>query len=99
MVSVAGTMEQTSHNTSVVATATEEMTITISEIADYSERDRSISGDDINQMKVASDMMNELESSVEAISAVTDAITEISSQTDLLALNATIRTIHLQIRP
>ena len=87
---VATTMEETTSNTNMVAAAVEEMAATINEIAQNSEKARSISEAAVNQATAASGKMADLGRAANAISAVTETITEISEQTNLLALNATI---------
>lgn len=87
---VAVTMEETTHNTGMVAAAVEEMAATINEIAQNSEKARSISESAVKQANAASTKMSDLGQAANAISAVTETITEISEQTNLLALNATI---------
>ncbi len=90
MQNVATTMESTTHSTSMVAAAVEEMAATINEIAQNSEKARSISEAAVSQASAASIKMTDLGKAANAISAVTETITEISEQTNLLALNATI---------
>ena len=87
---VASTMEETTSNTGMVAAAVEEMAATINEIAQNSEKARSISESAVQQAAAASVKMADLGKAANAISAVTETITEISEQTNLLALNATI---------
>jgi methyl-accepting chemotaxis protein len=87
---VASTMEETTSNTGMVAAAVEEMAATINEIAQNSEKARSISESAVQQAAAASIKMADLGKAANAISAVTETITEISEQTNLLALNATI---------
>lgn len=87
---VASTMEETTSNTNMVAAAVEEMAATINEIAQNSEKARSISEAAVHQATAASEKMADLGRAANAISAVTETITEISEQTNLLALNATI---------
>jgi chromosome segregation ATPase len=90
VVSVAAGMEQTSTNLSSVASATEQMTATIGEIAGNSEKARRITEDATRQAARISEQMNQLGAAAQQIGKVTETITEISSQTNLLALNATI---------
>ena len=68
----------------------EEMSATINEITENSERARSISEDAVKQSTETSEQMAELKQSAIEISKVTETIHEISEQTNLLALNATI---------
>ncbi len=90
MSTIASTMEETTNNTTMVAAAVEEMAATINEIAQNSEKARSVSEGAVTQATSASVKVNELGEAANAISAVTETITEISEQTNLLALNATI---------
>ncbi len=83
---MSGTME----NTTMVAAATEEMTATINEIAENSEKARGISVDAVRQASTATGKMAELMKAAQLIGQVTETITDISDQTNLLALNATI---------
>ncbi len=87
---VAVAMEETTGNTAMMATAVEEMAATINEIAQNSEKARSISDGAVHQASSASEKIVNLGKAANAISAVTETITEISEQTNLLALNATI---------
>ena len=87
---VATAMEETTSNTGMVAAAVEEMAATINEIAQNSEKARSISEAAVSQASAATTKMADLGKAANAISAVTETITEISEQTNLLALNATI---------
>jgi methyl-accepting chemotaxis protein len=73
-----------------VASATEEMTATIGEIAGNSEKARRITEEATRQAARISEQMNHLGQAAQEIGKVTETITEISSQTNLLALNATI---------
>ncbi len=90
MGSVAATMEQAATNINMMATATEEMTSTIAEIADNAEKARGISDSAVAQARDTSDRMKDLGTAAKDISMVTDTIAGISEQTNLLALNATI---------
>jgi len=83
---MSGTME----NTAMVAAATEEMTSTIKEIAENSEKARGISVDAVRQASTTNEKMAELMKAAQIIGQVTETINDISDQTNLLALNATI---------
>jgi methyl-accepting chemotaxis protein len=87
---VAAAMDESATNTNMVATASEEMSATINEIAQNAETASSISGEAVNQSKIAAEQMAQLGQAAQAIGKVTETITEISEQTNLLALNATI---------
>ncbi len=90
LTAVVATMEQNTENTNIVATASEEMNSTISEISRNSDQAKQISEQAVDQMQGARAKMYRLGDSAESISTVTDAIAGISEQTNLLALNATI---------
>ncbi len=84
-------MEQTTTNLAHVASATDEMTSTISEIAQNSEKARRITEEEaILRQRVLPGKSISWGWSRAEIGKVTESITEISSQTNLLALNATI---------
>lgn len=82
--------EQSQNNIGAVSTATEEMTSTVSEIAQSAEQARSVAGDAVFTVDIASKEVDELENAAKQISKVTETIVEIAEQTKLLALNATI---------
>ncbi|MCP4116242.1 MAG: methyl-accepting chemotaxis protein [Desulfobacteraceae bacterium] len=90
MNSVAAAMEQASANIAMVAAATEEMTSTIHEIAQNSEKSRTISQEAVASSESASEKMDRLGIAADDIGKVTETISDISEQTNLLALNATI---------
>ena len=77
-------------NLSSVASATEEMSATIGEIAASSQKARAISAEATAQAQSISTLMRQLGQATRDIGKVTETITDISSQTNLLALNATI---------
>ena len=83
-------MEQTTTNLAHVASATNQMTLTIGEIAQNSEKARRITGAATEQINRITDQIDRLSLAAEEIGKVTGTITEISAQTNLLALNATI---------
>jgi methyl-accepting chemotaxis protein len=74
----------------MVATATEQMTASVSEIAQNSEKARKITGTAVTKAQETSKKVGALGNAAQAIGKVTEVITEISEQTNLLALNATI---------
>jgi methyl-accepting chemotaxis protein len=74
----------------MVASAAEEMSATIAEIAQNSEMAHTISEEAVGKAKSTSAKINDLHIAAQAINKVTETITEISEQTNLLALNATI---------
>jgi len=83
-------MEQTTTNVNLVAVAIEQMTGSINEIAQNSEKGTTISKDAVLKVKNASDRVGALGKEALAINNVTETINQISEQTNLLALNATI---------
>ncbi len=90
MNSVSAASEQATANVSTVAEAVAGTTETIKQIAQHSQKARTIADSAVVQADNASAKMNALGSAADAISKVTEVITEISEQTNLLALNATI---------
>lgn len=87
---VASSMEQTSASLSSVTDSTNEMTMTISDIASNSEKARAISMQADSKAKGLSESVQKFEQAAQEIGQITSTITKISSQTNLLALNATI---------
>ncbi|MCP4117987.1 MAG: methyl-accepting chemotaxis protein [Desulfobacteraceae bacterium] len=90
MTDVSAAMSQSSAGTGMIASATEEMTATISEIADNSGRAREISTHAASKANGVAQRVEELTTAARGIGVVTETISEISEQTNLLALNATI---------
>jgi len=90
MNNVSGAMEDAAGNVGMVATAIQEMTSTITEIEENSEKARTITGQAVTQAANASSQVATLGIAAQEIGKVVEAITEISNQVDLLALNATI---------
>ncbi len=90
MNSVADVCEQAATNVNLVATAFGEMTTTVGEIANNSDKARTITEAAVAKSDRASTKVGELGRAANEISNVTEVITEISEQTNLLALNATI---------
>lgn len=90
MHSVSAAMEEASINMNTVATATDQMSATIQEIAHNSERAKSTTANAVVMAQQTSERVNALGQAATEISEVTTTITAISSQTNLLALNATI---------
>ena len=88
--SVSAAMEQSSSNIQMVATAAEEMSATVREIAQNTDRARTVAASAVEQSRLASEKMSVLGESATKIGRVTQMINEISEQTNLLALNATI---------
>jgi archaellum component FlaC len=75
---------------STVASATEEMTATINDIARNTGQAAEITAEAVNQAQSTTNLVEVLGRTALDISKVTETITEISEQTNLLALNATI---------
>ncbi|MCG8633248.1 MAG: methyl-accepting chemotaxis protein [Desulfobacterales bacterium] len=80
----------TSVNTNMVASASEEMTATITEIAKNTERAHTITTQGLERVSSSTEKITILSDSARNIGQVSQVITEISEQTNLLALNATI---------
>lgn len=90
MNSVAAAVDQTTTNIRLVATASEEMYSTISEIAKNMENARKITQEAVTISNTVTQSMDKLGQAAKQITNITDTISEISEQTNLLALNATI---------
>jgi methyl-accepting chemotaxis protein len=88
--SIAAAMEQSSVNLSTAASATDEMTATINDIARNTNHAAEITAEAVNQAQSVTSLVEVLGNAALDISKVTETITEISEQTNLLALNATI---------
>lgn len=83
MTSVSAAMEQSSNNVSMVATATEEISSTVKEIAQHTEG-KSISDQAVYQSQQSLEKMNALGKSADNIGRVTQMINDISAQTDII---------------
>lgn len=83
-------MAEAEFNVNTIATASEEMSATIAEIARNTEQAQTITYDAVNKTRQASDKINALGRAAEEIGKVVENITDISEQVNLLALNATI---------
>lgn len=90
MTTVASAIEESQISVSSIAAASEQMSATITEIAENTERCRSIANDAVSSVSSASEKVNELSAASTQIEKVIDMIVEISEQTKNLALNATI---------
>lgn len=73
-----------------IATAAEEMSITVNDIAQSAERTRTVSENAVSRVELASGNVGKLDNAATQIANVIDTIIEIADQTKLLALNATI---------
>ncbi len=88
--SISKVMGRSSDNLDIVASATEEMTATINEIARNAEAARIMSMETGEKIDAASAKVNQLGADAKEIDGFTASINDISEQTNLLALNATI---------
>jgi methyl-accepting chemotaxis protein len=86
----AATAEQTSRNVQTVATASEELSISIREIAKSVQDSSRLTMDSVSLAKEANASITQLGESSQEIGKVVKLITSIAQQTNLLALNATI---------
>ncbi len=87
---VVNAIERASNNTSMIASASEQLSATINEISKKALQANEISRDAVGQSRNAGEKMAVLGDAALAIGQVTETINEISEQTNLLALNATI---------
>ncbi|HCY85219.1 MAG TPA: hypothetical protein DHV36_08805 [Desulfobacteraceae bacterium] len=90
MNTVAGTMEDSAANITMVAASAEEMTATIQEISGNTSRARSVTDEAVANVNSASGQIQALETAASEIEAVVESIADISAQVNLLSLNATI---------
>lgn len=88
--SMAANAEETSSQAGTVSTAAEEMTASISEIAEQVTRATSTTESAVAEADDANEKVKGLSVAAEKIGEVVDLITDIAEQTNLLALNATI---------
>jgi methyl-accepting chemotaxis protein len=70
------------------------MSATVNEIAQHTEKARTISNNAVIQAETTSENVQQLSLSADEIGRATEVISEISGQTNLLALNATIEAAH-----
>ncbi|VFQ45941.1 methyl-accepting chemotaxis protein [Desulfoluna butyratoxydans] len=90
LANIVAAIEESSSNSTMVASAAEEMSVTIHEIVDNTAKARGISDEAVSQSKEAAGKMVALRHAAEEIGQVTETISAISEQINLLALNATI---------
>ncbi len=90
VISASTAIKQTSENVNMISAAVEQLSITIKDIAQKSDKGNHISSKAVSKAKSASLKVEELGRAAKEIGKVTETITEISEQTNLLALNATI---------
>jgi methyl-accepting chemotaxis protein len=88
--SVASNIDDSARSLESVATATQQMSHTVADIATNSARARTISDEASKQSQAIYMTMQQLGQAASDIGKVTEAIRSISAQTSLLALNATI---------
>jgi methyl-accepting chemotaxis protein len=87
---VAGASEQTSANVQMVASATEELTSSITEISRQVAQSTEISARAVENARRTGDTARSLAAGTQKIGDVVTLIQNIAAQTNLLALNATI---------
>jgi len=87
---VALALGESAENISAVAAGAEQMTATIQEIAENTEKTSVITKDGVEKANTALSRISLLGEAANEIGAVTEVIKDISEQTNLLALNATI---------
>ncbi len=90
MIAMGKNMDEAARNISEIASAVEENTIALNDVANNSSKAGKSSDAAVAQAKSASEKVEELGKAAQDIGKVTETITEISEQTNLLALNATI---------
>ena len=88
--SLAAAAEQTSQQSGVVSAASEELGVSVNEIARQMVEATRVTGEAVNEARNSESMVNNLLGAAEKIGAVSQLIADIASQTNLLALNATI---------
>ena len=87
---MASAAEEASGNVQTVAAATEELAMSVNEIASQMERSRSVADRANDEAKHTTDLMRKLSGDVVSIGEIVALINDIATQTNLLALNATI---------
>ncbi|MET0706777.1 MAG: HAMP domain-containing methyl-accepting chemotaxis protein [Tardiphaga sp.] len=87
---VAGASDQASSNMQSVATATEELSLSVGEIGRQVQASSRIADSAVQQAEQTDVRISELSRAAQRIGDVVDLITAIAEQTNLLALNATI---------
>jgi methyl-accepting chemotaxis protein len=87
---VSNSSGQASHNVQTVAAAAEELSVSITEVAQQIGNTSSLASKSQQQARSAGDMIGKLAGVVERVSSVTDLIENIARGTNLLALNATV---------
>ncbi len=87
---VAAASEEASTNVQSVASATEELTSSVTEISRQVQESARIANDAVDQARKTNDRVAELSKAAARIGDVVELINTIAGQTNLLALNATI---------
>jgi methyl-accepting chemotaxis protein len=87
---VASAAEQTTQNVQTVAASTEELSASIAEIGSQVAESNRIVGDAVSEANAATAKVKHLAAAAERIGDVVKLISDIAAQTNLLALNATI---------
>ena len=87
---VASASEEASVSVSSVATATEELVASVTEIGRQVQQSSRIAGEAVDQARNTDNRITKLAQAASRIGDVTQLITSIAEQTNLLALNATI---------
>lgn len=82
--------DETSQNVQAIASAAEQMSISIAEIGQQMSRTSSIASQAVQETTIAKESMKALVDTVKRIGEVVAMIDSIANQTNLLALNATI---------
>ncbi len=90
MSTVSASAEQSTENMKIISTSTNELNLTVSEIAQNAEKARDITTQAVTKVGQTSESLDLLDGAAKQIDKVVETITEISEQTKLLALNATI---------
>lgn len=87
---LAAAAEETSAQSDSVASASEQLTASVSEISRQIDHSLKIVGDAVEETRKTETLVSSLVSAADRIGEVTELISTIASQTNLLALNATI---------
>ena len=87
---IGGASEQASHNVQTVAAAAEELSVSITEVAQQIGNTSTLASRSQQQAIEAGEMIGKLAAVVARVSSVTDLIETIARGTNLLALNATV---------
>ncbi|MCG8565440.1 MAG: methyl-accepting chemotaxis protein [Desulfobacterales bacterium] len=83
-------MGDSSENANTVASAAEEMNVTVMEIARNTDHARDMSREAVGKVVESTEKIKELGTAAQSIDVVVEAISDISEQVNLLSLNATI---------